>query len=587
MNQPETVRFADLGLDPALVQAAERLGFDEATPIQAAAIPVMLERRDVIGRARTGSGKTAAFGLPLLQTVREGGTPPRALIMTPTRELALQVTEALRSFAQGLPVRVATVYGGTPYPPQIAALKKATIVVGTPGRLLDHLGRGTLSLSGIELFVLDEADEMLRMGFIDDVSELLSATPEGRQVALFSATMPPEIRRIAEAHLTDPSEVQVEGQAMAVDHIEQRWIRVPNRHKIDALVRVLGGVEHDAVLVFARTRAGCAEVADELTRRGVAVDALHGDLSQGARERVLGRLRARRLDVVIATDVAARGIDVDHITHVVNFDLPTDTETYVHRIGRTGRVGREGTAITFATPKEKQRMRRMARQLRVPIDQIEVPSDADIARQRQRALTERLIEAMGSGGAEVRQWLEAFLAEQEADATDVAVAAVRLLAEAQGTPLGTIPEESAPGWARPVRRGDAPRDARGSDPEGPSRPAPPDEDDNEVQLFFPVGRRRNVRPSDVVGALTNEAGIDGRRIGRVQILDRKTFVGVSREVATLILDRLSHVQIRGNDVPIALARPGTGRRPAPSRRPGPLRRGQGPGGGKPPRRNWR
>ena len=566
MSDPESpaVPFADLPLAPELLEAVSRLGYTETTRIQAAAIPVMVAGGDIIGRARTGSGKTAAFGLPMLQRVRDGGAPPRALVMAPTRELALQVTQALRDLAKVLPIRIATVYGGAPYPPQIRALERATVVVGTPGRLLDHLRRGNLDLGAIEVFVLDEADEMLRMGFIEDVQELLEATPEDRQIALFSATMPSEIRRIAQAHLRDPTEVQVEGSALTVDHIDQQWMRVPQRFKVEALRRVLQGREHDAVLVFARTRAGCAEVADELTRLGVSVDALHGDLSQPARERVLGRLRARRLEVVIATDVAARGLDVDHITHVVNFDLPSDTETYVHRIGRTGRGGRPGTAITFATGNQRHTMRRLAQQLKVDIDQVDVPSDAQIAALRRQQLQTQLLKTLegldSDPAAFVTQVAEASGQSVEA----VAAAAVQLLADHAGTSLAPVPDDVPPSWARPAHR-----ESRGHHrEEGGSRPErdrPPrrnahDEDTNEVELFLPIGRSRNIRPGDVVGALANEAGIDGSRIGRIQVFDRKTFVGVPRAVAQQILERASYVQIRGNEVPVAMARP---RKPRP------------------------
>ncbi|MCA9567546.1 MAG: DEAD/DEAH box helicase, partial [Myxococcales bacterium] len=343
-----TESFSALGLDERLIEALDALGFTAPTPIQAAAVPAVISGSDVVGRARTGSGKTAAFGLGVLQRLLTSeGKGVRALVLAPTRELALQVSEALDSFAAKVPFRTATVYGGAPYPPQIHALKTATVVVGTPGRLLDHLERGTLSLSDVQCVVLDEADEMLRMGFIDDVETLLAATPEGRQVVLFSATMPEAIQKIADKHQRDAVEIQVEDRDLMVGHIRQVFMRVPRRNRIDALVRVLRGTTRDATLVFARTRAECAEVADELARRGVPADALHGDLNQAARERVLARLRARRLDVVVATDVAARGLDVDHITHVVNLELPGDAETYVHRIGRTGRVGREGMAILF------------------------------------------------------------------------------------------------------------------------------------------------------------------------------------------------------------------------------------------------
>ncbi len=560
MSQSDSapVAFTALPLDPALVAAVTALGFSAATPIQAAAIPVMTEGRDLIGRARTGSGKTAAFGLPLLHAVREGGRPPRGLVLAPTRELALQVTDALKSFAEGLPVTIATVYGGAPYGPQISALKRASIVVGTPGRLLDLLDRGHLDTSKIAQVVLDEADEMLRMGFIDDVTRLLEATPEGRQIALFSATMPSEIRRVADEHLREPVEVQVEARAMTVDHIDQQWMRVPARHKLDALGRVLRGTPHEAVIVFARTRASCADLSEALNRIGIAVDPLHGDLSQSARERVLRRLRSREIDVVVATDVAARGIDVDHVTHVVNYDLPMDTETYVHRIGRTGRFGRSGVAITFATPKEKQRIRQIGRALRVEIEQVEVPSDAEIVRGEQEAFLERLVQTAEAPDDPTAGWLARAVEESGLTLEQLATAALARLADAEHVTLATPEEAAKPEWATEIRR---PEDFRGAEERGER------EDTNEVQLFLPVGRQRHVRPGDVVGALANEAGIDGRRIGKVVILDRKTFVGVPKAVAEAVLG-LESVEIRGHAVPITLARPGSAR-PGPA---GPKRR---------------
>ncbi|HJL49182.1 MAG TPA: DEAD/DEAH box helicase, partial [Polyangiaceae bacterium LLY-WYZ-15_(1-7)] len=352
--------FDAFGFDPRIVHALGAIGFDAPTPIQAEAMPPLLEGRDVIGRARTGSGKTAAFGLPLLQrvvaTARPDSDGVRALVLTPTRELALQVTKALRSFAEGLPIEMVTVYGGAAYGPQLKALRRGVpIVVGTPGRVLDHVERGTLDLSALELLVLDEADEMLRMGFFEDVERVFERAPDSRQVALFSATMPPPIQAVAENRLPDPIEVQVEDSALSVDHIEQRGILVPERHKLDALERLLAAEPLTGAIVFCRTRAGCAETADALAKRGLSVDALHGDLNQAARERVLMRFRAGRLQVVVATDVAARGIDVDTVSHVITYDLPPAPEEYVHRIGRTGRAGRDGVAISLVTPRERGR----------------------------------------------------------------------------------------------------------------------------------------------------------------------------------------------------------------------------------------
>ncbi|HMR73488.1 MAG TPA: DEAD/DEAH box helicase, partial [Polyangiaceae bacterium] len=339
MPPPEPIKFADFEIDPRLIATVQELGFDEPTPIQAQAIPDLLRGHDIIGRARTGSGKTAAFGLPLLERVKEGSAGVQALVLTPTRELAVQVTKALSSYATKLPVRLVTLYGGVAYGPQLSALRKGvSVVVGTPGRVLDHMHKGTLDISKLEMLVLDEADEMLRMGFIDDVEEVLSQCPVDRQIALFSATLPPPIRTIANKYLNGPIEVQVEQRAHTTKHITQRWLVVPQAHKLDALSRVLADQPHGATLIFARTRAGCADTAAALSARGFAVDALHGDLNQSARELVLNRLRNGRLDTVVATDVAARGLDLEPFNHLVNLDLPTELESYVHRIGRTGRA---------------------------------------------------------------------------------------------------------------------------------------------------------------------------------------------------------------------------------------------------------
>lgn len=537
--------FDDLALDPRLAAALGALGYEEPTPIQNEAIPPLLDGRDVIGRARTGSGKTAAFGIPLLTRVLDGGPPVRGLVLAPTRELALQVTEALRELAKKLPIRIVTIYGGASYRPQLAALREGVpIVVGTPGRTLDHMARGTLDLSQVQMVVLDEADEMLRMGFLEDVTKVLDATPPGRQVALFSATMPPPIRAVAQKHLREPIEVQVERRALTTAHIVQRALVVPERHKIDALVRVLAAEDRGTTLVFARTRAGCAEAADRLAARGVGADALHGDLNQGARERVLARLRSGRLDVVVATDVAARGIDIEHVTHVVNLDLPTDPESYVHRIGRTGRAGREGVAISLVTPAEMSRVGRYQRLLDVTIERVEVPSDADVRRRQ----VERLKKDVVTAGDALPAPLAALLDELgELGPRAVAAGALALLARERGLDLEGEADESPPSWSRPK-----PRPERSPRPD-PDPGAPPDDD--EVEIFLPMGKARGVRAGDVVGALTNELGLRGSDIGRVTILPHKSFVRVKREAAARLLRDQRYLTLRGTEVPLVRARP--------------------------------
>jgi len=576
---PETGSFADFGLDPAINAAVAALGFNAPTPIQARAIPTLMSGVDIVGRARTGSGKTAAFGLPLLHHLKDGGPLVKAVVLTPTRELALQVTGALRGFATGLPLRILTIYGGTGYGPQIRALKSGvSVVVATPGRLLDLMDKGVLDLSFVEILVLDEADEMLRMGFIDDVKRVFEATPEERQVALFSATMPKPMRAIARAYLKDPVEVQVESHGISVDHITQRHILVPQRNKLDALIRVLTGIERGTTLVFSRTRNGAATVADELTQLGMAADALHGDLAQSARERVLHRLRGGRLDVLVATDVASRGIDVEHITHVINLDLPPDTESYVHRIGRTGRAGRVGNAIAFVTPGERRRLRNLERDLKVHLTPMTAPSDADIARRERNRLGSTLTSVLtpaataeGAEGAEAeaaevpalteeRALLAALLEDSEHTIEDLAAAALRRLAEARGVTLGAIPKDAPPPWSRSERKSQDRRQQQG----GPGGPGGQDTDNNAVELFFPIGRFHGVRPGDLVGALANEAGIPGREIGRVTIVDRKSFVGLTRPAAEHVVANLPILVVRGIEVTVKMAHhPGrpTGRRP--------------------------
>ena len=551
---PPPASFDAFAIDPRLSQAVQALGFDLPTPIQTAAIPALLSGRDVIGRARTGSGKTAAFGLPLLERVKEGGKDVRALVLTPTRELALQVTEALRSYAKNLPIRIVTVYGGAPYGPQLRALSEGVaVVVGTPGRILDHLDRGALVLSSLAVLVLDEADEMLRMGFLEDVERVLAAAPPERQIALFSATMPEPIKRIADNYLREPVLVQVELEELTTVHIEQRGLVVPDRFKLDALARVLAAEPTGATLVFARTRAGCAEAATYLAERGFSVEALHGDLNQAARELVLTRLRAKRLDVVVATDVAARGLDVEHLTRVINLDLPNDPESYVHRIGRTGRAGRAGVAISLITPRELTRIRFFERILGAKIAAVDPPSDADIQRARRNVLRDAVREQVHDD----KDGCSALAAElsRDLDPHQALAAALRVLAADRGLDLKGVADERPPAWSRAAKPA---KPAKGA--HAPAAHAPPASPD-EIELFLPVGAARGVRPADLVGALANELGIPGKEIGRITIAPHKSFVRLPREIGEALLSQVKSLSIRGNDVPIGLARPRDDARP--------------------------
>jgi ATP-dependent RNA helicase DeaD len=525
--------FHSLQLDARILRAVEELGFAAPTPIQIEATPAIMEGRDLLGGARTGSGKTAAFGLAMLHRLRDAKGAARALVLVPTRELAIQVADALDSFAKYLPLKILTVYGGVGYREQLRGLKAgAQIVVGTPGRVLDHMTSGALDLSDLEMLVLDEADEMLQMGFLDDVEKVLKAAPEGRQIALFSATMPAQISRIATRYLREPVRVQIEGKGLNASHVAQRWIKVTRSDKARALARLLRAEERDATLVFARTRAGVATLTQELIALGFSADGLHGDLNQGARELVLGRLRARQVEIVVATDVAARGLDVDHITHVINYELPESAETYVHRVGRTARAGRDGWAISLVSPAEMPKLRQMERGLGTPIEQMSLPSQAQVLNV-QRGSLRREIEAAAQ--AEPTPSAYALLDELIASglsAREVAAATLSMLAGARSIDLDAPIQAEAP-------REELPRgDFSGV---------------NEVALVFPVGRQDGYRPADFVGGLCNETGLTSRHIGRVKLGDRVTYVGLPRQVALDIIESHGSIELRGERHKLELA----------------------------------
>lgn len=549
--KPAGIRFSDFALDERLRATVAALGFDTPTPIQEVAIPAMLTGADVVGSARTGSGKTAAFGLPLLNRLIDGPNVVRAIVLAPTRELCGQVAEALRTYSEGIRgLSIATIYGGAPYSPQIQALRGGCrIVVGTPGRVIDHLDRGTLKMDNVEVFVLDEADEMLQMGFIDDVDKILAATPDGRQIALFSATMPPAIRRIADRYLKSPTVVRPDTPRTSVDHVTQCFMVVPGHNKVEALYRFLCSTERDATLVFARTRAGCGEIADELNRRGLAVDALHGDLAQPARERVIAKLRKRTIDIVIATDVAARGLDIDHISHVINLDLPMNPEVYVHRVGRTARAGRAGVAISFAMPSERGKMTTISRHLHADIKALPVPSDAAIAAYERGRLIDRLAAMSIPNDADAADQLVAELAERTGwTEKQIAVRTLRALALQNNLSMNPRPSEEPPPWSQPRQR------TRNREPARHHEPM--------VELLIHGGRRDGARPADVVASLAKGRHVPGEAIGRISVLATKTFVQITPEAMQTLLAAHDTMQLRGNDIRIEEAKP---RRPMPGR----------------------
>ena len=541
--------FADLPLPEALHRAVADLGFAEPTAIQADAIPALLAGRDLVGVAQTGTGKTAAFGLPLLAQVDPEVPAVQAIVLTPTRELALQVSEALASFARHLTgVSVVAVYGGAPYLPQQRALKAgAQVVVGTPGRVLDHLERRTLVLDRVRMLVLDEADEMLQMGFAEDVDKVLDAIPAGRQVALFSATMPAGIRRVADQHLVDPVRVAVTRPSSTVDTVRQTYAVVPHRHKVGALVRVLATSDADGAIVFVRTRQDAERVGSELVARGLQAAYLSGDVAQGEREKIVDRLRTGALRVLVATDVAARGLDVERIGLVVNFDLPRGTEPYVHRIGRTGRAGRAGEAITFVTPAETSRLTQIERATRQRIERVDIPTPAQVSAHRVAVLLARADERAATGRLDVyRTAVAAHLAERPG--TDLS----ELLAVLAALAVGDDGPEPRPEVGDDLddalaRIGDVPERPRRAEGAGRGRP-----ESSGPRYRVAVGHRDGVQPGGLVGALTGEGGLTGKDIGKIDIFGSFSLVDIPGGLTPEAFERLSRTRVVGKPLHIRL-----------------------------------
>jgi ATP-dependent RNA helicase DeaD len=465
--------FRDLNLDPAVLQALTDVGYEMPTPIQAATIPPLLAGADLLGQAQTGTGKTAAFALPVLSKIDTGRAQPQALVLVPTRELAIQVAEAFQSYAAHMKgFHVLPIYGGQSYTPQLKGLKRgAHVVVGTPGRIMDHMKRGTLDLSGLSFLVLDEADEMLQMGFVDDIEWILEQTPPTRQVALFSATLPSAIRRIAQKHLKKPVEITIQSKTSTAANIRQRYWLVSGLHKLDALTRILEAETFDGMLIFVRTKLETVDLSDRLQARGFDAAPLNGDIPQQQRERTVNALKAGKVDIVVATDVAARGLDVERISHVVNYDVPYDSESYIHRIGRTGRAGRKGEAILFIAPRERNMLRIIERATRQQIEQMSLPSIADVNEQRVSRFKQRITEAVTAGeGAVFRELIEEFEREQSIPAIDIAAALASLLQGGAPLLLPEKPErqerfeggERGESGAGRHGRGDARGDSRGN-----------------------------------------------------------------------------------------------------------------------------
>jgi ATP-dependent RNA helicase DeaD len=542
--------FAGLGLEERLVRALTALGYEEPTPIQGEAIPPLLAGRDVLAQAATGTGKTAAFALPILHRIGAAagrGPAPAALVLVPTRELAMQLAEAVHRYGKEMGVRVLPVYGGASMETQLRALKRGVdVVVATPGRALDHLNRRSLALDGLATLVLDEADEMLDMGFAEDLDAILAATPSSRQTALFSATLPARIGAIAAKHLRDAVRITIAKETLTpgkLPKVRQTAYVVARGHKRAALGRILDLESPAAALVFCRTRLEVDDLAESLKGRGMRVEALHGGISQEQRDRVMKKLRTGALELVVATDVAARGLDISHLSHVVNYDVPSSPEVYVHRIGRTGRAGREGVAITLAEPREHWQLKNIERLTKQRIEVANVPTVADLRARRLELTRASLEEALVEGGLEHYRVVVESLA-QDHDPMDVAAAAVRLVERASGAPGGEEPEIPAVAAAPPPRRAAS---AARSGPAAKYRFGGRDAG-TSARIFVGAGRAAGMRPADLVGAIANEAKANPRDIGAIQIADRFSLVEVPEAIADSVIRALRNATIRGHKV---------------------------------------
>lgn len=651
------ITFRDLNLTAPLLKALEDVGYENPSPIQAETIPTLLTGRDLLGQAQTGTGKTAAFALPILSRIDTSSRAVQALVLAPTRELAIQVAEAFQKYASHMPgFHVLPIYGGQAYQPQLSSLKRgAHVVVGTPGRVMDHLKRGTLNLSTVHMVVLDEADEMLNMGFLEDVEWILQQMPTERQVALFSATMPPQIKRIAQTYLRDPAEVLIRSKTTTATNIRQRYWMVSGLHKLDALTRMLEVESFDAMIIFARTKVSTEELAAKIEARGYAVAPLNGDVPQQQRERTVQRLRDGQLDILVATDVAARGLNVERISHVVNFDIPLDIESYVHRIGRTGRAGRNGEAILFVSPRERRMLAAIERATRQPIEHMEMPTVEDVNNQRIVKFKSRITETIENGELELfREVIEQFEQEKNIPAIEIAAALAKMAQgktplllrvgprerygerdtkreakpprfdakfeprfegrfegqrdQERSAPIRAPREAAAPSAERPAREfkkkefsseSSAPRDRRPVDREAgfaasndrsserPSErqgerpeyrdsrrdshhergrdfspPTPARNSEVGMETYrVAVGSEHQVKPGNIVGAIANEAGIDSKFIGRIEIFDTYSLVDLPEGMPKEVLQHLKKVWVAGQELRISPQRPGVAERP--------------------------
>lgn len=554
--EEEGVKFADLGIDGRVLAALQDVGYEKPSPIQAATIPLLLEGRDVVGLAQTGTGKTAAFAVPALSRLAElhdlngPSRKTQALVLAPTRELALQVAEAFTSYAKHIDdFTVLPVYGGSAYGPQLAGLRRgAQVVVGTPGRVIDHISKGSLDLSELQYLVLDEADEMLRMGFAEDVEQIFQQTPSDRQVALFSATMPSQIRRMSKQYLNNPAEVQVKSKTTTGANTRQRYLQVMGPHKLDALTRILEVEEFEGVIAFVRTKMATEDLADKLRSRGFQAAAINGDIPQQQRERTVEALRDGKIDILVATDVAARGLDVERVSHVVNYDIPHDTESYVHRIGRTGRAGRSGDAILFMTPREKYLLRSIEKATRQPVEQMHLPTAETVNTLRLGKFAEKITETLASEDvSSFRDLIASYEEEHNVPAAEIA-AALAVMAQG-GQPLLVKELPAAPEFQKRERS----KDGFGS--RGPTRTLT----EGNATYRIAVGRRQRVMPGSIVGAIANEGGISSAQIGGIDIRADHSLVELPADLSADQLKALSRTRIGGELIHLELD---NGRKPS-------------------------
>jgi len=582
----QTIKFSELGLSEPVMQGLDDAGYESPSPIQAEIIPHVLDNRDVLGQAQTGTGKTAAFALPVLSKIDTSLRDPQVLVLAPTRELAIQVAEAFQKYGSHIKgFHVLPIYGGASYDGQLRQLKRGVhVVVGTPGRVMDHMRRKTLKLGGLKTLILDEADEMLRMGFIDDVEWILEQTPDQRQIALFSATMPDAIRKITKRYLKNPEHVTIKNKTSTVSTIRQRYWSVSGRHKMDALTRILEAETFDGMIIFVRTRGATVEVAEKLEARGFGAAALNGEIAQNQREKIVNRLKKGHLDILVATDVVARGLDIERISHVINYDIPGDTESYVHRIGRTGRAGRQGDAILFVAPRERRMLYSIERATRQKIEEFQMPSTSDINDKRVEGFKQRIQATLEEGSLDLfAKIIEQYEVEHQVPAQEIAAALAKMV---QGDQPLLLAESRRPERKKEPREasgeGDSRREERPQRAKRVSTRSLPRLERGMERFRIEVGADHDVQKGNIVGAVTNESGIENEFIGHIEIYDHYSTIDLPEGMPNHILKTLQNARV--SERKMQMTREESADAPAERKRRPSSHGGGRSGSGRPPRR---